>query len=158
MTTSPNDVAIHVQQPTGTRVSQDLWGLFLEDINYALDGGLNADLVRNGDFEATPADRPGWGPLTGWETTDGVRVRSDRPVSAANATYVRLPAGSRLTNRGYDPAGMLVREGTSRLRLAVRRATLSAASHASSPPPTAASSPGSRSPSPTTTGAGSRWT
>ncbi|HEV6955203.1 MAG TPA: alpha-L-arabinofuranosidase C-terminal domain-containing protein [Promicromonospora sp.] len=131
MTTSPNDVAIHVQQPTGTRVSQDLWGLFLEDINYALDGGLNADLVRNGDFEATPADRPGWGPLTGWEPTEGVQVRSDRPVSAANATHVRLTAGSRLTNRGYDPDGMLVPAGTSRLRLAVRRATPSATAHAS---------------------------
>ncbi|GGM44286.1 alpha-L-arabinofuranosidase C-terminal domain-containing protein [Promicromonospora citrea] len=131
MTSSPNDVTIHVQQPTGTRVSQDLWGLFLEDINSALDGGLNADLVRNGDFEATPADRPGWGPLTGWEPRGDVRVRSDRPVSAANATYVRLAAGSRLTNRGYDPAGMLVPEGTSRLRLAVRRAAPSAAAHAS---------------------------
>ncbi|MFI2363364.1 alpha-L-arabinofuranosidase C-terminal domain-containing protein [Promicromonospora sp. NPDC019610] len=134
MTTSRNHVTIHVQEPTGTRVSPDLWGLFLEDINYALDGGLNADLVRNGDFEATSADRPGWGPLTGWDPeggADGVQVRSACPVSAANATYVRLTEGSRLTNRGYDLEGMLVREGTYRLRLAVRRAAPSAGAHAS---------------------------
>jgi len=40
-----------IGRPTGREVSNDLWGLFLEDINYSLDGGLNADLVRNGDFE-----------------------------------------------------------------------------------------------------------
>src|SRR5215207_1756911 len=91
-------IDVHVGKPTARQVSPDLWGLFLEDINYSLDGGLNADLVRNGDFEATPADHPGWGPLTGWTVEPGggaVQVRSAEPVSSANATHVRLePGGS----------------------------------------------------------------
>ena len=31
----------------GKRVSPELYGIFLEDINYACDGGLNANLVNN---------------------------------------------------------------------------------------------------------------
>ena len=32
-------------------VSPTLFGLFLEDINFACDGGLNANLVNNHSFE-----------------------------------------------------------------------------------------------------------
>ena len=31
--------------------SPDLYGLFFEDINHSLDGGLNANLIQNGNFE-----------------------------------------------------------------------------------------------------------
>ncbi len=117
---------VKIGAPLGRRVSQDLWGLFLEDINYSLDGGLNADLVRNGDFEATPADSPTWGPLTGWEVSDpaAVRIRSDAPFAPANATYLRLVAGDQqsatASNRGYDESGMFVAPGRYRLHLAAR--------------------------------------
>ncbi len=121
---------IRIGRPTGRLVSPDLWGLFLEDINYALDGGLNADLVRNGDFEATPADAVGWGPTTGWEVQDahGLQVRSDRPISAANATYLRLDAADGpvvIRNTGYDD-GSLVVPGRYRVRLAARSAATGA--------------------------------
>lgn len=114
-----------IGRPTGREVSNDLWGLFLEDINYSLDGGLNADLVRNGDFETTPADAAGQGPLTGWDLTtpDRVQVRSDLPLSPANRTYLRLDATAEPTtirNSGYEDAGMLVRPGTYRARFAAR--------------------------------------
>lgn len=124
---STSPLSVRVGSPTGTSVSSDLWGLFLEDINYALDGGLNADLVRNGGFEFTGSDHPGWGPLTGWGLPDGpggVEVRSAAPLSMPNATHVRLSAGTRggrLTNRGYHPEGIWLRPGTYRLRLAARR-------------------------------------
>lgn len=123
---------VQIGRPTGREVSPDLWGLFLEDINYALDGGLNADLVRNGDFEATPADARGWGPTTGWEVegAGGVRVRSDRPISAANATYLRLDASGgpvTIRNAGYDEAGSPVAEGRYRVRLAARARSAGAA-------------------------------
>ena len=102
-------IEVVVGDPTGRPVSPDLWGVFLEDINHALDGGLNADLVRNGDFEAGPADRPGWGPLTGWSVEAGeVGIASALPVSSANATYASLGAGgpARLVNHGYGTAAM----------------------------------------------------
>ncbi|SMH42742.1 Alpha-L-arabinofuranosidase C-terminus [Rathayibacter oskolensis] len=116
------DVGVVVGSPTGREVSPDLWGLFLEDINFALDGGLNADLVKNGDFEAGPADRPGWGPLTAWSVESGdVRVRSADPVSSANATHVRLHDAT-LVNGGYNDDGMPVPTATLRLRLRARAA------------------------------------
>jgi alpha-N-arabinofuranosidase len=39
------------------RVSDHLFGLFIEDINYACDGGLNANLVNNHSFEGVYAER-----------------------------------------------------------------------------------------------------
>lgn len=124
MITAPA-TTVSILGPAGRSVSPDLWGLFLEDINYALDGGLNADLVRNGDFEASPADAPGWHALTGWHapTPERVQVRSDAPLSTANAAFIRLTATegpASLVNAGYDPAGMLVEPGSYRLRLAAR--------------------------------------
>lgn len=109
----PATLDVVVGAPVGRQISPDLWGVFLEDINFALDGGLNADLVRNGDFEAGPADRAGWGPLTGWSVAAGqVAVASARPVSSANATHASLVgtpgAVARLVNRGYGAEAMPV--------------------------------------------------
>ncbi len=89
-----------------------------------LDGGLNADLVRNGDFEAGPADRPGGRPLTGWSVESGeVRAGSALPVSSANATYASLLPGDGaafLVNRGYGADGMPVPAATFGLTLTAR--------------------------------------
>lgn len=40
-----------------SNVSPDLFGLFLEDINWACEGGLNANLVMNYSFEDTYIDQ-----------------------------------------------------------------------------------------------------
>lgn len=116
-------IEVEVGRPLGRTVSPDLWGLFLEDINFSLDGGLNADLVRNGDFEAGPADRPGWGPLTAWSVEAGtVTVASADPISQTNATYVRMAPEdvARLVNHGYGEHGMALPGGDLRLSLAAR--------------------------------------
>lgn len=105
-------------------VSPDLWGIFLEDLNYALDGGLNADLVANGDFEFTQADGPHWGPLTSWsvETPRAGRTvwpREAAPIHPANAVHVRVEGPTTLRNDGWD--GVPVTAGrTYRLRFAAR--------------------------------------
>ena len=119
---SPIDIVVGAA--TGRAVSPDLWGLFLEDINFSLDGGLNADLVQNGDFETGPADHPGWGPLTGWTVEVGeALIRSADPVSSANATHVRMRgAAPRLVNSGYNDDGMPVPAPILRLRLRARAA------------------------------------
>lgn len=36
----------------GVPISQDMYGLFFEDINYSLDGGLYAEMLENRNFEA----------------------------------------------------------------------------------------------------------
>lgn len=125
-------IDIVVGEPTAREVSPDLWGLFLEDINHCLDGGLNADLVRNGRFAFTAADGDGLDPLTAWRTlTDvgaAVAVRRDQPLTTAAPAHVRLDPGpdgrAAVINSGYDPEGMWFGERTARhrLRLAARTA------------------------------------
>ena len=53
----------------GKPISKDLFGVFFEDLSYAADGGLYAELVQNRSFEYSASDRKEWNPLTGWEYT-----------------------------------------------------------------------------------------
>lgn len=46
------------------RISDKLIGIFFEDISRAADGGLYAELLQNGDFEYTQADKRGWNATT----------------------------------------------------------------------------------------------
>ncbi|MDA1383693.1 alpha-L-arabinofuranosidase C-terminal domain-containing protein [Glycomyces lechevalierae] len=99
----------------GADAAPDLWGLFIEDLNDALDGGLNAESVRNGDFEFDESDREGWNALTGWSVVGEVEVRREDPVHANNAHHVRVTGPAVLANEGWDGVG--VAEG-GRYRLA----------------------------------------
>ena len=119
----------------GTELSPLLYGVFFEDINFAADGGLYAELVQNRSFEYYPF-RPmglaaGENPLayhgmTAWETVERgdtteeqgrrwgpARVSIDQPVDPANPNYVQLfLRGDRETgiaNTGYD--GIPLTEG-----------------------------------------------
>jgi alpha-L-arabinofuranosidase len=104
-------------------ISSDLFGIFFEDISYAADGGLYAELVQNRSFEYGPSDRKGWGPLTDWEyRTEGfgygdVSVETAQPLNANNPHYLLLTVedpgqqGIGLTNGGYD--GMTLQAGRS---------------------------------------------
>jgi alpha-L-arabinofuranosidase len=112
---------LRISGPVGPAVSPTLWGLFLEDINYSLDGGLNADLVRNGDFEFSASDHAGWHALTGWRVDGTASVRVDAPLSEETAHHVRLEPNTGIANTGYGENGLPVRAGTTyRARLAVR--------------------------------------
>ena len=51
----------------GKAISDELVGIFFEDINNSADGGLYAELVQNGSFEFSPSDRDGWGAGTAWK-------------------------------------------------------------------------------------------
>lgn len=93
-------VNIHVDQPT-VKLSPVLYGLFFEDINYAADGGLYAELVQNRSFEYYPVE--GWAgnsrklhPLYAWQKVerDGGQVQLDvsneSPLNENNTKYVIL--------------------------------------------------------------------
>ena len=41
----------------GKAISDELIGIFFEDISSSADGGLYAELVQNGSFEYSPAER-----------------------------------------------------------------------------------------------------
>jgi alpha-L-arabinofuranosidase len=117
-------IDIRVGEPTGVDIAPDLWGIFLEDLNDALDGGLNAELVQNGDFQYSGADRPGWGPLTAWRVISAsvervAWAREEDPVHANNATHLRVAGPATLSNEGWS--GIPVRGGRDqRLRLFAR--------------------------------------
>jgi alpha-L-arabinofuranosidase len=67
-------ITIQADQP-GKSISPDLVGVFFEDINYAADGGLYAELVQNRSFEYQATEQHAWTPATAWElvTREGGR-------------------------------------------------------------------------------------
>src|SRR5262245_39390810 len=66
--TADRDVLVTVQtRDPGRPISPDLVGIFFEDINYAADGGLYAELVQNRSFEYQATEQLTWSPVTAWE-------------------------------------------------------------------------------------------
>ncbi len=49
----------------GAKVSQNLYGIFYEDINHAADGGLYAELIRNRSFEDDEKEACSWNAYNG---------------------------------------------------------------------------------------------
>jgi alpha-N-arabinofuranosidase len=102
-------------------ISPDLFGIFFEDLSYAADGGLYAELIQNRSFEYSPADRKDWHSLTAWEyITEGygygtISVETNSPVHGNNPHYVVLNVeeegreGIGLINAGFD--GIVIRAG-----------------------------------------------
>lgn len=92
-------------------ISDKLVGIFFEDISYAADGGLYAEMVQNRDFEYSSADRREWTATTAWTSTAGsVRTAADTPLSANNPHYA-IVGDETLSNEGWD--GMAVKAGES---------------------------------------------
>jgi len=91
----------------GIPVQNTMYGLFFEDINFAADGGLYAELVKNRSFEYE-------NPLQGWKVLGKVSVRDDGPFERC-PHYVRLSYPghpvwhSGIENEGYFGIGL--REG-----------------------------------------------
>ena len=88
----------------GVPVQSTMYGLFFEDINYAADGGLYAELVMNRSFEF-PNN------LAGWDISGKVTLKDDGPFDK-NPHYVRMaPAGhndkhTMIENRGFFGMGV----------------------------------------------------
>ena len=112
----------------GKVISDELIGIFFEDISSSADGGLYAELLQNGSFEYSPAEKDGWGPGTAWRqvrpghSLGTMQVRMDNPLNANNPTYMRLHTerakeyydykgwkGFGLQNNGFD--GISVKAG-----------------------------------------------
>ena len=90
-------------------ISDKLVGVFFEDISYAADGGLYAELVQNRDFEYTAKDHRGWTSTTAWSTPAGsIDIRTDNPLSPNNSHYAVL-GNQPIVNEGWD--GIFVEQG-----------------------------------------------
>ena len=88
----------------GAPVQPTMYGIFFEDINYAADGGLYAELVMNRSFEYPNH-------FAGWDVSGNVTIKDDGPFER-NPHYVRMtPTGhgdkhSMIENRGLFGRGV----------------------------------------------------
>ncbi|MCD7938194.1 MAG: carbohydrate binding domain-containing protein [Tannerellaceae bacterium] len=102
---------LHLQPEQTTPISDMLLGIFFEDINYAADGGIYAELVQNRGFEYQPSDRghdPEWNSSKSWSLNGtGATFSIDTlyPVHPNNKHYAVLnitTPGAGLVNEGFD--------------------------------------------------------
>jgi alpha-L-arabinofuranosidase len=104
----------------GKPISPDLVGIFFEDLSYAADGGLYAELIQNRSFDYSDADHVGWTPLTAWQLVQrggaqgSVAVENAQPLNPVNTSYavltVEKPGGGvGLQNEGFG--GIPVKAG-----------------------------------------------
>ena len=66
----------------GAKVQPTMYGIFFEDINFAADGGIYGELVKNRSFEFPQA-------LMGWQSFGNVEVKDDGPFERC-PHYVHL--------------------------------------------------------------------
>ena len=126
-------LSLNAQKPMtapkgGKAISDELIGIFFEDISSSADGGLYAELVQNGSFEFNPNEKDGWGPTTAWKTVrpghslGKLDIRMTDGIHPNNPTYLRLHTerarefydykgwrGFGLENGGFD--GISVKAG-----------------------------------------------
>ena len=102
--------SLNVNEDKQKKISDKLIGIFFEDISYAADGGLYAELVQNRDFEYTPADKNGWNSFTAWRLASNAepRIVTDNPLGKPNAHSLCIVADT-LYNSGWD--GMTLKAG-----------------------------------------------
>ena len=82
----------------GAPIQPTMYGIFFEDINYAADGGLYAEMIKNRSFEF-PQN------LMGWVTYGNVKLQEDGPFER-NPHYVRLAsAGHNDKHTGLENEG-----------------------------------------------------
>ncbi|MEU4656246.1 alpha-L-arabinofuranosidase C-terminal domain-containing protein [Streptomyces sp. NPDC023723] len=106
------DYAITVDpSAAGAAIDDTMYGVFFEDINRAADGGLYAELVQNRSFEYSTADNASYTPLTSWAADGTAEVVDDGGrLNERNRNYLRLSAGSSVSNAGYN-TGVRVERG-----------------------------------------------
>lgn len=107
----PIKATITAQLGKAKNISDLLMGIFFEDINYAADGGIYAELVQNRDFEYDPSDRGGdknWNSTHSWELKGehvALTIDTVSPIHINNPHYAVLNVaqpGAVLTNTGFD--------------------------------------------------------
>ena len=103
VTSAKNVMDINTRK-LGAPIPKTMYGIFFEDINYAADGGLYGELVKNRSFEFPQT-------LMGWQTFGCVDVKDDGPFERC-PHYVVLSAPDHkdrrtgLTNEGFFGIGV----------------------------------------------------
>ena len=106
--TAQSNVMTVDTKKAGAPIQNTMYGLFFEDINYAADGGLYGELVKNRSFEFPQA-------FMGWQTFGNVQLKDDGPFERCPHYVVLGWPGHRdrrsgLQNEGYFGIGVVKNE------------------------------------------------
>jgi hypothetical protein len=108
----PAKLTVRLDQP-GARLNPAMWGIFFEDINFGADGGLYAELVKNGGFEF-PEALMGWTKVWPNGAEGTLEVVSESPCNAANPHYLRIRSNGAgpfgVSNEGFRGIGVRANE------------------------------------------------
>ncbi len=102
------EATLTVNTKESKAISDKLIGIFFEDISYAADGGLYAELVQNRDFEYNAKDRREWTATTAWHSPAEIKIGNSLPLSPQNPHHALVTTDS-LWNEGWD--GIAVQAG-----------------------------------------------
>ena len=115
----PFDATLTVNALESKKISDMLIGVFFEDINYAADGGLYAELIQNRDFEYSLSDKEGydknWNHSKAWILTgegSTFMIDSVQPIHPNNVHYAVIKTsktGAVFDNEGWD--GIVLKAG-----------------------------------------------
>ena len=108
-TAAAQTITVQVDKP-GATIPSTLFGLFFEDINFAADGRIYPERVKNRSFEFPD-------PLMGWKQIDrggsrgALSVINQHSLKAANPRYLRMKVeaqgkGFGVTNEGFRGIGV----------------------------------------------------
>jgi len=113
------DATITVDNSKSKKISDMMIGVFFEDINYAADGGLYAELIQNRDFEHSLSDKEGkdksWNSSKAWHVNGSgtiFSIDSVSPIHLNNPHFAVLKTteiGTGLVNEGFD--GIAIKSG-----------------------------------------------
>ncbi len=111
------EAVMQVDAAQSKSISDHLIGIFFEDINYAADGGLYAELIQNRDFEYSLKDGSPkkWNSGYAWYTSGKggtLDIAISHPIHANNPHYAVfnvLQPGVALCNKGFD--GIVLKKG-----------------------------------------------
>lgn len=104
-------VIIRADKPLA-EIQPAMWGIFFEDINFAADGGLYAEMVKNRSFEFAH-------PMTGWKiikedsTAGSLLINNRQDANPANPRYARVQFDNdsgRFGIRNYGFRGMGIKK------------------------------------------------
>lgn len=108
------DYKLNVKNEKGVDIQDNMYGLFFEDINYAADGGLYAEMIENRSFESLKSNGKGgtsYDGQYGWSVYPSdasgatVTMQSSGGLNENNTHYAEFTASATqkgLRNQAYD--------------------------------------------------------
>ncbi len=115
----PVDATLTIDASNSKSISNMMMGIFFEDINYAADGGIYAELIQNRGFEYSLSDKegrdPSWNSTKAWTLVGdngSFTIATENPIHANNSHYAVLSiksVGTKLQNEGFN--GIVTNKG-----------------------------------------------